>query len=95
MEKIKIQRHTAHRAQTSKRLSKDILKISLRPKDVPRMSIGYRVLSGWFTLPYIPRISDNYIDLDTKVSYFSLNKLGNIIKGHKDTLLILKTKNDL
>jgi len=52
------------------------------------------LVSHWFTLPYIPRISDKIktTDLDTKVSYFNLNKLGNIIKKHKDVLPITKTK---
>jgi len=39
-------------------------------------------ISHWFTLSYILRISDKIkttiIDLGTKVSCFSLNKLGNI-----------------
>jgi len=41
---------------------------------------------SWFTVPYISIISEklkNTIkDLDTNMSYFSLNKLRNIIRGH-------------
>jgi len=32
-------------------------------------------------------------DLDSKLSYFSVNKLGSIIKAYKDSLSILSQKN--
>jgi len=44
----------------------------------------------WFTIPYINTLSQKLKhvtdDLDAKTSYFSLNKLGNIIKGQKDNI---------
>jgi len=51
----------------------------------------------WFTIPYIHSISNRFKnitkDLDTKISYFSLNKLGSIIRGHKDILPNMSQKN--
>jgi len=44
----------------------------------------------WFTIPYLNTISQKLRhvtkDLDTKTSYYSLNKLGTIIKGQKDSI---------
>jgi len=44
----------------------------------------------WFVVPYIRSISEKFKhiikDLDTRISYYSLNKLGSIIKRHKDIL---------
>jgi len=44
----------------------------------------------WFVVPYIRSVSEKFKhiirDLDTGISYYSLNKLGNIIKRHKDNL---------
>jgi len=49
----------------------------------------------WFTIPYIPIVSEKLrkaiTDLDK--SYFSLNKLEYIIKGHKDALPMFCAKN--
>jgi len=45
----------------------------------------------WFMIPYINSISQKLKhvtnDLDTKTSYYSINKLGTIIKGQKDKLI--------
>ena len=44
--------------------------------------------SSYFTIPYVPHISESFKnltkDLDVKISYFSLNKMRNYIKTHKD-----------
>jgi len=44
----------------------------------------------WFTIPYINTISQKLKhvtnDLETKTSYYSLNKLGTFIKGQKDSI---------
>jgi len=44
----------------------------------------------WFTIPYINTISQKLKhvtkDLDTRTSYYSINKLGTIIKGQKDNI---------
>jgi len=54
--------------------------------------------SNWFTIPHIPIISDKIKnalkDLNTNMSYFSLNKLSHIIKEHKDIFPVPNTKNN-
>ena len=44
----------------------------------------------YFTVPYVSNLSERFRDitkdLNVKVSYFSLNKLNNLIKTHKDVL---------
>jgi len=50
----------------------------------------------WFTIPYINLISQKLKhvtkDLDTKTSYYNINKL-EIIKGHKDNIPKLSQMN--
>jgi len=44
----------------------------------------------WFAIPYIRSLSEKFKhiikDLDAGISYYSLNKLGSIIRRHKDNL---------
>jgi len=44
----------------------------------------------WFTIPFSNSVSHKFKhltkDLDAKISYYSLNKLETIIKGHKDSV---------
>jgi len=44
----------------------------------------------WFLIPFIPKLSEKFKkitnNLQTKMAYFSLHKLGRIIKAQKDTL---------
>jgi len=51
----------------------------------------------WFTIPYINRTSHKFKhlteDLDKKTSFYSLNKLKNIIKGQKDNIPKLSQTN--
>lgn len=51
----------------------------------------------WFTIPFLPKIADKFKkvigDLDARLSFFSLNKLREIIKVHKDHLPIHSNKN--
>jgi len=50
----------------------------------------------WFIIPFISALSHKFKnitkDLETSLSYYSINKLGNIIRLHKD-LLPLHHKN--
>jgi len=45
-------------------------------------------IKKWFTIPFLSSASHKFKhltkDLDTKILYYSLNKLNTIIKGHKD-----------
>jgi len=51
----------------------------------------------WFTIPFLNSVSHKFKhltkDLDTKISYYSLNKLNTIIKGHKDELPNMSKRN--
>jgi len=51
----------------------------------------------WFIIPFINPISYKLKhitkDLNTKISYYSFNKLGTIIKGHKDNVPNLSQMN--
>jgi len=51
-------------------------------------SINTSYDTPWFTVPYLPKFADKFKeiirDLDTRLSFYSLNKLGGIIKVHKD-----------
>jgi len=44
----------------------------------------------WLTIPFIEAISGKFKhaikDVDAGISFYSINKLGTVIKGHKDTL---------
>jgi len=52
---------------------------------------------GWFVLPFIPKVTENFKHitniLNTKIAYYSLNKLGWIVKPQKDNLPIDSNKN--
>jgi len=52
---------------------------------------------SWFVIPYIKKVTDTFKHitnrLKTKLAFFSLNKLGRIIKAQKDTLLTKNNKN--
>jgi len=48
------------------------------------------MINGWFLIPYIQKVTDKLKNIansmKAKLSFFSLNKLGTIIKAQKDTL---------
>jgi len=50
----------------------------------------------WFTVSYLPKFADKFKEiihsLDTRLSFCSLNKLGGIIKTHKDIFPKLSNK---
>jgi len=42
---------------------------------------------GWFLIPFIPKLTEKFKNmLKTKLAFFSLHKLGSIIKVQKDPL---------
>ncbi|KYN17046.1 hypothetical protein ALC57_10682 [Trachymyrmex cornetzi] len=47
-------------------------------------------MKPWITLPYIPQISDKFMnifnDVNIRLSFYSLNKLNKYIKVHKDVI---------
>jgi len=52
---------------------------------------------GWFVIPFISKMTDKFKkitnNLKTKLAFFSLNKLGRMIKAQKDDILIGWNKN--
>jgi len=52
---------------------------------------------GWFLIPFIPNVTEKFRhignNLKRKLTFFSLHKLGRIIKAQKDTLTIGSNKN--
>jgi len=48
-------------------------------------------INGWFLIPYIQKVTDKFKNIASsikaKLAFFSINKLGRIIKAQKDTLL--------
>jgi len=52
---------------------------------------------GWFIIPFISKVTENFKHItniiNTKLAYFSLHKLGWIVKAQKDSLPILSNKN--
>jgi len=52
---------------------------------------------GWFLIPFIPKLAEKFKNitnnLKTKMAFFSLHKLGRMIKAHKDALPIGHNKN--
>jgi len=59
------------------------------------MNASYNML--WFTVSYLPKFAYKFKKvvirgLNTRLSFYSLNKLGEIIKAHKDIFLKLSNK---
>jgi len=52
---------------------------------------------GWFLIPFIPKLTEKFKkianNLKTKLAFFSLNKLGRMIKAQKDNVLTGCNKN--
>jgi len=52
---------------------------------------------GWFVLPFIPKVTKNFKHitniLNSKIAYFSLNKLGRIVRPQRNNLPINSNKN--
>jgi len=52
---------------------------------------------GWFLIPFIPKVTENFKHitniLNSKLAYFSLHKLGWIVKAQKSSLSIESHKN--
>jgi len=59
-----------------------------------RMNASYN--TRWFTVPYLSKFTDKFKEvirvLDTRLSFYSLNKLGDIIRAHKDIFSKLSNK---
>jgi len=55
------------------------------------------VQNGWFLIPFIPKLTEKFKNitknLKTKMAFFSLHKLGRMIKAQKDALPIGHNKN--
>jgi len=52
---------------------------------------------GWFLIPFIPKVTENFKHItnisNSKLAYFSLHKLGWIVKAQKHSLPIESNKN--
>jgi hypothetical protein len=70
------------------RLKSLIYKQTLKQTDSDR--IDDKEKTPWFVLPYVPDISDKFAsitkNLNVRLAFFSLNKLGRIIRVQKDAL---------
>jgi len=68
--------------------------ISEKKKKRNIMNASYN--TPWFTVLYLSKFADKFKEiirgLDTRLSFYSLNKLGGIIKAHKDILPKLSNK---
>jgi len=73
---------------------KNLFNKKTKNQNLNEIDDGYK---GWFVIPFIPKVTEKFKNitknLKTTIAFFSLNKLGRIIKAQKDALPKCHNKN--